>query len=93
MPFLSTVPQTVHEAVALMSEHVPDGVFVLEQAHFGYLKHGGIRRVSRLIYVLNAASTTRSWLLVMHRPAWNFLSRLGDLINQRVPHCSCFTWI
>ena len=28
---LPTVPQTVHEAVALMSEHVPDGVFVLSR--------------------------------------------------------------
>ena len=82
---LPTVPQTVHEAVALMSEHVPDGVFVLEQAHFGYLKTvGGFDGFRELIYVLNATSTTRCWLLVMHRPAWNFLSRLGDLINLSV---------
>ena len=45
---------------------------------------GGFDGFRELIYVLNAASTTRCWLLVMHRPAWNFLSRLGDLINLSV---------
>lgn len=87
---LPKVPQTVQEAVALVSEHVPDGVFVLEQAHSGYLKTvGGFDGFRELIYVLNATSEKRCWILVMHRPAWNYLSRLGELINLSVFRTVC----
>ena len=82
---LPAQPTSAEECVAMIDASVGDGIYILEKAERSFLRTvGGFDAFRELLYVLNATSHSRVWALVMHLPAWNYLARVGDLVNLSV---------
>ncbi len=81
---LAPAPTTADEAVSALSA-LDSRVVVIERAHMAFLRTvGGFEALRTLLYVLNATSDHHLWVVGFHRPAWAYLSRLGDLANIEV---------
>ena len=75
-------PSDSTSAIEAIEQHVKPGIYIFENAHYSFLRTvGGFNALREWLYILNATSQKRCWLLVMHQPAWRYLDRLGELIN------------
>ncbi len=78
---LTELPETLDALVETLLA-LPSEVHVIDHAHRSFLRVvGGFDALRTLLYVCNATSERHLWLLVVHRPAWGFLKRLGSLVN------------
>ena len=73
------------EAIAAHLAGIAPRFFVVEGLHQSFLRavHGfsGLRT---LLDVMNASCRRHVWITTIHRPAWLYLSRLGDLVGTEV---------
>jgi len=73
------------EQMAASLRQLPRAVYILDGAHFAFLRAvGGFDALRSLLYLLNASSEERFWIAVFHRPAWRYLQRLPVLIDVGV---------
>ena len=78
---LPDVPTTADGAVDAL-EALESRVLILEEMHLCFLRTvGGFEALQAFLYVLNATAHVHFWLISFHRPAWMYLSRLGELAN------------
>jgi hypothetical protein len=81
---LDQVPDTAEDLAGVLNSHEPM-VYILEDMHHAFLRTvNGFDGLRTLLYVLNACAQRHFWLLTMHGPAWQYLSRLTALVNTGV---------
>ncbi len=73
---------TMKDLVAALRELDPR-VLVIDGMELAFLRRvGGLHAFQTILDVCNATSDRLFWVLVVHKPAWQFLSRLGVIVNM-----------
>ncbi|MBW2256866.1 MAG: hypothetical protein JRI25_20045, partial [Deltaproteobacteria bacterium] len=81
---LDDVPGSPEDLAEVLNSRDP-AVYILEDMHQAFLRTvNGFDGLRTLLYVLNACGQRHFWLLTMHGPAWQYLSRLTALVNTGV---------
>jgi hypothetical protein len=72
---------SVEQVVEALGER-PSGVLVFEGAHRAFLRTvGGFEALRALLEILGSTSDRHFWVVGFHKPAWQYLSRLGHLLK------------
>jgi hypothetical protein len=78
---LDEVPADLDGLIAAIDDK-PGRVWVMHGLHLCFLRTvGGFGALRSLLYVCNATSAKHFWVLLIHRPAWAYLCRLGPLLS------------
>lgn len=73
------------DAVAQAMIEKPPEVHLVRSGERSFLRAvRGFEALRAMLYVFNASSSQHFWIIEMHRPAWGYLARLGDLVNLGV---------
>ena len=61
---------------------LPESVIILEEAQWAFLRAvHGLRALRALLDLMSRTSSRHFWLVSIHKPSWQYLSRLGELLK------------
>jgi colicin import membrane protein len=77
-------PTSLEALISALNEQ-PESVLHLDGLHRTFLRTvGGFEAIQALLYIIGATAEQHAWVVVLHRPAWRYLSALKDLLNTGV---------
>ncbi|GEM_PF-6830788 len=70
------------DSLAAALDDLPESVIILEEAQWAFLRAvHGLRALRALLDLLSRASKRHFWIVSIHKPSWQYLSRLGELLK------------